>query len=229
MTDKILYNTKDGKGNNIVKEVNIKKYKIHDISFICPCCGKECEQGVKVKDAVSSKFTDWAYLSEYVCEDCADLFTLYFYSYIVDPKGIRLLNVRELKEQLIKPQEPPFLFAITTTQKKHLFYKSKWNYCSNPFAVNLETETICTTNERMKILFDFVECLQTLGCTKDELKKGEITINCQVASKLNYTVFKYLYDELLKSREIQIPLYCGQKRDISEEEAICFLNSIQMM
>lgn len=220
----IPYRTRDENGNDISKEVKIKQFHRNDIDFLCPICKKQTSCGVRTKDIVSSNFTDWAFVGEYVCTDCADLFSLYFYSYIVDTRGIRLVNVRELRDQLITPQKPPFLFVITTSQKKHLFYRARWNYDGKRFAVNLETETIYTTPERMKELFDFVECLQTLGCSKDALKRGEIPF--QAAQKAGFKAVLRLKNELSKSREIQIPLYCGQKRDITEEEAVCCINSI---
>ena len=222
--DVLYYNTRDGKGNEIFKKIELKKYKKHDKDFTCPICGKFCVNGVKIKDIVSSKFTDWVYVDEYVCEDCAKLFSLYFYSYVVDPDGIHLYNVRELRGQLCLPQKTPFLFVISTSGKKHLFYKSRWNYNSNRFYVNLEEEIILTTPKRMEKLFDFVECLQTLGATKDGLKSGVIPFG--VLQKTGYDVIKKLQEELKKSREIQIPLYCGQKRDLTEEECICCINSI---
>lgn len=220
----IQYRTRDGNGNDIIKDVKIKQFDVHEHEFICPICKRYSTAGVKTKDIVSSNFTDWAYVGDYVCSDCSELFSLYFYNYISDPNGIRLLNVRELREQLTKPQNPPFLFVITTSQKKHLFYRSTWNYHSGRFAVNLETETIYTTPERMKKLFDFVECLQTLGCSKEAMKNGEIAY--KVAEKFGFKIIFMLKSELQKSREIQIPLYCGQKREITEEEAICCINSI---
>lgn len=219
-----MYRTRDGQGNDIIKDVKIKQFPAHEVEFDCPICKRHVTSGVRTKDIVSSNFTDWAYVGDYVCHDCADLFSLYFYNYIVDPDGIRLLNVRELRDQLTTPQKPPFLFVITTSQKKHLFYKSLWNYDNKRFAVNLETETIYTTPKRMKQLFDFVECLQTLGCSKEKLKRCEMFF--PAAQKFGVAGFNFLQRELENSREIQIPLYCGQKRDITEEEAICCINSI---
>ena len=143
MSDKIIpYSTRDGKGNDFVKEVKIKQFPAHEVEFDCPICKCHTAAGVRTKDIVSSNFTDWAYVGEYVCPNCADLFSLYFYNYVVDPDGIHLYNVRELRDQLTTPQKPPFLFVITTSQKKHLFYRSVWNHDSGRFAVNLETETI---------------------------------------------------------------------------------------
>lgn len=221
--DVIPYRTRDSNGNDIIREVKIKKYPVHDASFVCPCCHKPNNAGVKVKDIVSANFTDWAFLGELVCERCAGLFSLYFYNYIIDPDGIRLYNVRELRDQLTADQKPPFLFVITTSQKKHLFYRAKWNYGGEKFAVNLEAETIYTTKERMAHLFGFVEALQTLGCGKERLKKGEIPF--EVLRKTGWGALLKLRREMEASREIQIPLYCGQKNEMTEEEAICCINS----
>lgn len=219
----IRYNTRDGKGNNIVADVKIKQFSASFMEFDCPICGRHAESAISVKDIVSSSFTDWTYMGDYVCPDCANLFSLYFYSYIVDPDGIRILNVRELRDELIKPQKPPFLFCITTSRKKHLFYRAVWNHEAGRFAVNLETETIFTTPKRMRELFDFVEALQTLGASKERLKAGEIPF--KVAQLVPASAWVKLRRELVESREIQIPLYCGQKREISEEEAVCTITS----
>lgn len=222
--DKIIqYRTRDGSGNNIIKDVKIKQFPYVEVEFDCPICKKHVFCGIRTKDIVSSNFTDWAYVGEYVCPNCADLFSLYFYSYVVDQDGIHLYNVRELRDQLITPQKTPFLFVITTRQKKHLFYRAHCNHDNKRFAVNLETETIYTTLERMRSLFDFVECLQTLGAGKERMGAGEIPF--QTLQKTGLKPLEFLQKELQK-REIQIPLYCGQKREITEEEAVCCINSI---
>ncbi len=222
--DVIKYHTRDGNGTDIIKEVAIKKYKPYSVECECPICHKPITTGYKIKDIVSANYTDWEYVGDYVCGDCADLFSLYFYSYVKDPDGIRLLNVRELRDALITPQKPPFLFIITTSKKKHLFYRARWNYSPARYCVNLETETISTTPERMRTLFDFVECLMTLGCSKTALSTGEIQFN--VAQMVGVKAYQFLAHELAHSREIQIPLYCGQKREITEEDARCIINSI---
>lgn len=137
----IKYRTRDGKGNDVIADVKIKRYPSHEVALDCPICGRHTDRAVGVKDIVSSNFTDWAFVGDYVCPDCADLFSLYFYSYVVDPDGIRLLNVRELRDALITPQKTPFLFCVTTSRKKHLFYRAAWNHDAGHFAVNLEAES----------------------------------------------------------------------------------------
>lgn len=220
----LKYETRDGKGNDIIKMVKIKEFPVENVEFICPICKKEQISGVKTKKAVSSKFTDFEFIGDYICENCSQLFTLYFYSYIVDPDGIRLLNVRQIRDELVKRQKPPFRFIITTTQKKHLFYRSKINHDSNVFAVNLETETIYTSCERMEFLFSLIECLVSLGASKTALSNGEIpfAVIQKMGFSLGEKVLSILNSELQNSREIQIPLFCGQKLQKTEEE-LCFM------
>ncbi len=221
---KLLYQTRDGKGNDFTKEVEIKEFPTENIEFDCKICKKHFTKGIKTKKAVSGNFTDFAFVGEYICEDCSKLLSLYFYNYIIDPDGIRLLNVRQLKDELCKKQKTPFRFIITTTQKKHLFYRSVINYNHDRFAVNLETETIYTTCERMKTLFSFTESLLALGASKKGMESGEIPF--QVIEKTGIEALEFLQKELSESREIRIPLYCGQKSDMEEQQAICIINSI---
>ena len=231
---KIKYNTRDGDGNDIVSNVEVKEHPIETIhEQLCPVCGEKITSGCRIDKIVSSNFTDWSYFkdSKYVCPECSKLFSLYFYSYIVDQEGIRIINVRNLEHELISKQNPPFIFCITASRKKHLFYKAHRNYSSSPYCVNLETETIKTTPERMKTLFDFVECMQTLGQIKVQMQYGEIgyaTLQ-KLGMHVGMRAIDFLTNELNHSSEIQIPLYCGQKRDIPEEEALCVINSILMM
>ena len=107
---------------------------------------------------------------------------------------------------------------ITKSRKKHLFYKSELNYDTETFAINLEDETIHTTRDRMRELFDFVECLMTLGQSKVQMADGEMAM--KTIEKVGFGALRKLTHELEVSREIQIPLFCGQAREISEEEAI---------
>lgn len=220
----LQYETRDGKGNDILKLVKIKEFPLVDVDFECPVCHTECKKGIPLKKIVSSSFTDYAFLDKYVCEDCSKLFSLYFYNYIVDPDGIRLLNVRQLRDELCKPQKPPFRFVITTSQKKHLFYRSIVNNNPERFYVNLETEPICTTPSRMAELFGFVENLVTIGASKKGMQSGEIPF--AVLQKVSFRALEYLNYELKTSREIQIPLYCGQKLEKSEEDCLWNLDLI---
>lgn len=224
----LKYETRDGAGNDIVVDVPIKEFPIVKRQFCCPICCRECDEGSELKKIVSNAFTDFQYVGSMICPECSRLFSLYKYSYIADPDGIRLLNVRQIRDELLRPQKPPFRFVITLSQKKHNFYCNSVNYDSDPFIVNLEQEPIRTTRERMRELFDFVECLQTLGSSKAQLADCEISYNVirKFPSSAWDDLCQKLKTELHGSREIRIPLYCGQKRNIEESEAICIINSL---
>ena len=78
----LLYRTRDGNGNDIVKEIKIKEFPIVKKDFKCPICHKEQNQGNEMKKIVSSNFTDWGYIDgDMICTECSRLFSLYFYSY----------------------------------------------------------------------------------------------------------------------------------------------------
>ena len=220
----LKYETRDGNGNDIVKDIEIKDFEVKAVDCNCSICGKHCYEAVPVKKAVSSAFTDWAYVGEYVCKECSKYFSLYKFSYIIDDSGIRLLNVRQVRDEIIKEQKPPFKFVITKSQKKHLFYDAPMNYSSERFAVKLERETIYTTLERQRTLFTFVEGLQALGATKAGMAEGELPLD--VLQQVGYKALVFLKSELANSREIQIPLFCGKKQEMNEEEVLCNLDLI---
>lgn len=213
----LLYNTRDAKGSDFTKEVKIKEYSIEKISFRCEICGKQQETGIPIKKIVSTNFTDWQYVGDYVCEECAGMFSLYPYSHIVDPDGIRLLNIREMAEEIQIPQKPPSKIVIAVSQKKHLFYKAALNYESDNFVVNLEEEQIICNLDELRELFLFVGSFQVLGESKKDLKIGKIKLSTY--EKIGYKVYSYLQNRLIQ-RQIQIPLHLSQKLDISEDEAI---------
>lgn len=216
--ESIRYSTRDEKGNDIIRDVQIKQYPSEDVQFICKTCGQACSRGIAVKRIVSANFTDWAFVGDHVCEACAKLFSLYFYSYEVSPNGIELFNAREASRKILGQHVPPFRLVITRSRKKHLFYKSVLNHSDEVFCVNLEDEPILTSRKRMRELFGFVECLITIGQSKMQMERGELSI--MTICKVGFPALDKLRCELARSREIQIPLFCGQPRDISEEEAI---------
>lgn len=213
----IIYNTRDAKGNDIIKEVVIKKYATEAcVDFKC-MCGNNFALGVPIKKIVSSNFTDWGYVSDIVCQDCADMFSFYRFSFIRYKEDIKLLNIREMAEEIQRPQQTPFKIVVSKSQKKHLFYKAMFNHDSNNFVVNLEEEQISCNLLKLQELFLFVGSLQVLGQSKEQLKSGEIRYD--ILLKIGSKALSYLQKEL-KTRQIQIPLYLSQKLNVSEGEAV---------
>lgn len=63
-----------------------------------------------------------------------------------------------------------------------------------------------------------------LGQSKTQMTSGELGF--EVYKKSGRTALEFLRRELNGSREIQIPLYCGQKLEITEVNALCNLDLI---
>lgn len=224
MKMEIQYKTRDGKGKDFIKIVKIKEFPTVKAEFECPICRKRCAEGVPIKKCTSSKFTDWLYVGDYICLECSRLLSLYFYNYSVENGVIHMFNVREIKENLMRPHSTPFKFIVTKSGKKHLFYRAETNFSDESFAVQLETETIFTNRKRLSTLFDYVECMQTLGASKAQMLEGRLPFKI-MCEPFGIDAYAFLQNELAASREIQIPLFCGQKRDITEEEAKCIIIS----
>lgn len=217
----IKYNTRDGKGNDIVKMVQIKEFPVHPAEFTCRICGRQQSEGCRKKDVVSSKFTDHDCVGDWICTDCTRLFSLYFYSYIVEDGEITIFNVREAREVILRQHTTPFKLIISKTGKKHLFYRCCDNLTDSAFSVQLENETVFTTRERQRELFDFVESLLSLGASKTALADGCIPYDI-MRMDFGVRAAERLTTEIQNSREIQLPLFLGQKTR-TEEEAKCYL------
>ena len=56
------------------------------------------------------------------------------------------------------------------------------------------------------------------------MSDGRLPYNVMTES-FGVGAYRFLTEELKKSMEIQIPLYCGQKRNITEEKAKCCIIS----
>lgn len=208
-----------------MKIVKIKEFPTQKIDCECSICGKHCESAIRKKDVVSGNFTDHMYVGDWICEDCSRLFSLYFYSYIVEDGNVQLFNVREARDVILRPHIVPFKLIITKSGKKHLFYRCTENLSDSYFAVQLENETVFTTRERQHELFDFVECLLTVGAGKMMMQDGDLPYDI-MRKEWGSDALSYLKQEIKTSREIQLPLFLGQKREITEEEAICCITSI---
>lgn len=222
----IEYQTRDSSGKDIIREIAIKEFPtVHCEATCFNCKSHDRDEYVLTKSAVSANFTDWNIVGAHICPRCSALFSVFPYSYVFGAEsGITLLNVRQIKSALVEDRAEDFKFCISTSQKKHLFYRAPWNKAASVyFSVQLETETILTSRRRQMRLFRFVELLLAAGCNKAELSEGMIRFDVLVS--LNKSILDFLKKEVDQYREIQIPLFCAQKPDISKEEAI---NELQL-
>lgn len=235
----IIYETADAKGNLIIKEVGFaipEENKSYDGSYIgsCNLCGKETYGGIPIKKMFSSKYMDWPIHKEpgatHVCRACAfcigmnpiGRIALFRYPLVAE-KTLHLCNRKQFREYLLRPPEPPFVMIFPTSQKKHLFAKSKVSYSQKKYFCNLEEITI-PVNVGIKNIMTYIEALRGAGFTKDNISSVRIPGN--VIKK--YDLEMYDYERLLEKMEnmrksgmFDLALEVSQKME--EEKAICYL------
>ena len=219
----IIYNTVDGDGVNIQKEVVFNTYKKQIRKFNCFFCGNSFDECIAVKDVISAKFTDYSFTanpsSDYCCEGCALASNLIKFNYIIDSK-IKLIRYKNYADELLKQKEVPFIACISTSFKKHLFYKAKINYDIDSFYVQLENETILCNKQILTNDLSYISNLMILKQSAKSLSMSHINNN--IVNIFGIRIYDYL-EEALRRRSFQIALYLAQKKEITEEEAICSL------
>jgi CRISPR type IV-associated protein Csf1 len=235
----IIYDTNDGK-DDVQKEIHLKDPRTHEkydpeISGECVICGKEFAGGFQAKHLLGDTFNDWdickAPLSRSMCEACA--FTLLLnmdynrcklntYSFVASD-ALTICNRQQIRDFLIYPPGPPFVFVITISQKKHLAIKSKVAYDSEYFPVQWEEETVYCEREKIKDHVLFAEALRGIGFTKDEILTGRF--NSAKLSKISAEALLRIEEEISKrnkQRMYALAVYAAQAQE--EEEAICYLD-----
>lgn len=190
--------------------------------------------GVPIKKMFSSKYMDWAIHKEpeatHVCRSCAfcigmnpvGRIALFRYPLVAD-RTLHLCNREQFRGYLLDPPGPPFVMIMPTSQKKHLFSKSKVSYSKEHYFCNLEEMTISVSADIKQIISD-IEALRGIGFTKDNISSVRIPGN--VIKK--YVLGAYDHEALLKKMEglrrsemFSLALEVSQKME--EEKAICYL------
>lgn len=235
----IMYETSDAKGNKIIKEVNFaipeenKDYN-EEYNGLCNLCGQEAHGGIPIKKMFSSNYMDWPIHKEpeatHICKACAfcigmnpvGRIALFRYP-LVAGKILHLCNRRQFREYLLNPPEPLFVMILPTSQKKHLFAKSKVSYSRENYFCNLEETTIAVNGNINQIMTE-IEALRGIGFTKDNISLARIPGN--VTKKYSLTCYDFenlilKMENLRKSEMFMLALEVSQKME--EEKAICYL------
>lgn len=235
----IIYETADTKGNPIIKEVDFavpEEHAAYDAEYkgLCNMCGKETHGGIPIKKIFSSNYMDWTIHKEpdrtHICKACAfcigmnpvGRIALFRYPLVAD-KELHLCNRKQFREYLFNPPEPPFVMILPTSQKKHLFAKSKVSYSQEHYFCNLEEMTIDVDKSVKQIIAD-IEALRGVGFTKDNISSARIPGN--MTKKYNLTCYDFenlisKMENLRKSEMFNLALEVSQKME--EEKAVCCL------
>lgn len=162
------------------KNLNIDVCQIKTIKTMCSLCGDIVNEGVKIKDAVSSNFTNFEYFkykTDYICINCAKCLKddkLRKNNFLADKEKIIYFKQNEIENYIFnikKYVKKPFIFAITRSFKKHNSFKCNLNYNYEEFYIQEEDKKYLFNIKEMKELYKTLNEAY-LHFTKDEMLTG---------------------------------------------------------
>ncbi|MBA2878028.1 hypothetical protein HNR63_001082 [Anoxybacillus kamchatkensis] len=236
-TEKIIQNTKDAKGNEIVREVEF--YDPYDVKHMekidsrCFLCGETIQEGIATKHVFSDVFTDWNRsrypIGTHVCPACSftiltnpkNRTSLRNFSFVAEEK-LHLPNRVEMRQFLVEPPEPPFLIVLAVSQKKHLAFKGTVSYNREIYTVMLEeTEVIINRKEFTRLLAIVERFL--FAFTKTEVQTGQY--NQQRVLKFGIDRWEWFEEQVKPYRGtelLNVVMFVAQKVE-REEDVLCFM------
>lgn len=126
-------------------------YQTVECSTVCKMCGKALKIGVNQKDIIKkATFNDYQYLthkSDFLCTECSALISdiqlprddkkrrLRSFSFIASEQDFKVLKREQLWNCLLNPPEPPFVFCVTYSNKKHIAFKSQIQFEQQSYSV----------------------------------------------------------------------------------------------
>jgi len=167
----------------------VVKYQDVDVTDVadarCWLCGGETNgRGRPVKKAIKPTFTDRDKAkgprnSESICPGCAFCLSstpLRNYSIVATENGLSHPSRPEMRELLLEPPEPPFVFCVAVSGQKWLHFRSQVAYSRDGYPVQVEETRICVERPVLAGWLDAVEMLYTVF-TKAEILSGQYNQN----------------------------------------------------
>ena len=242
-TGELVQNTKDAKGNEIVRVVEFydpyESAHMEKIQDRCFLCGEQTDDGIQVKHVFSDVFTDWNRsrypIGTHVCPACAFTIltnpdgrvSLRNFSFVAADK-LYLPNRIEMRQFLLEPPEPPFLIVLAVSQKKHLAFKGAVGYSRDIFTVMLEETEVIVNRKEFARLLDVVEHF-LFAFTKTEIITGKY--NQQRVLKFGVDRWEWFEERLKPYRGtelLNVVMFVAQKVE-REEDVLCFMGLEQKM
>lgn len=147
------------------------------------CGGKTGGNGQLVKKAIKDTFTDrdkarWPG-SKSVCPGCAfclSFMSLRNYSILATEIGLKHPSRPEMRDLLLNPPEPPFVFCIAVSGQKWLHFRAQTAYDRDGFPVQYEETSVCVERPVLASWLKTIETLYTVF-SKEEIKTGRYNQN----------------------------------------------------
>jgi len=130
-------------------------------SGICAFCGTDIHEGVKLENTVSDAFTNYDQLVDMTashvcaaCNACVREPKLRRMNFIATEQGITYFKRDEIEKLLFNTPQPPFIFAVTESMKKHMAFRAKINHSQKSFYIQKEDTQILFSPNKYKQIFE---------------------------------------------------------------------------
>jgi CRISPR type IV-associated protein Csf1 len=147
------------------------------------CGGATGGKGLPVKRAIKDTFTDRDKarrpVSKSVCPGCVfclSYTSLRNYSILATEDVLRHPTRSEIRDLLLDPPEPPFVFCIAVSGQKWLHFRAQVAYDQDGFPVQFEEMTVCVWRDPLAEWLEVVENLYTVF-SKEEIRTGQYIQN----------------------------------------------------
>lgn len=145
----------------------------------CVVCGKEISEGVPIKKVVSSSFTDWNILADmtatHVCKACKWCIKepkMRRSQYIALRNELIYFKRDDIEKYLFDPPDPPFVFFVTSSYKKHGSFRARVNNSQKLFYIQFEDRQILFSPSKYKDLFGLMKRMYLVFNKVQEIGKG---------------------------------------------------------
>lgn len=170
---------------------------------ICAFCGSELSEGLKFENSVSDAFTNFDLLTDrtasHVCKCCYACLKeskLRRMNFIATEQGLIYFKRDEIEKLLFNPPQPPFVFAVTESMKKHNSFKARVNFSQKLFYVQKEDTQILFSPNKYKAIFDAMKRLYR-SFSKTAIGSGEYQQNFIK----KYGLQEFMHDEAIIKNE----------------------------
>ena len=196
------------------------------VNGICAVCGREISEGVPIKKVVSSSFTDWNFLADmtalHVCAACTWCIKepkMRRSQYIATENELLYFKREDIETYLFDPPEPPFVFFVTASYKKHGSFRAWVNDSRHLFYIQVEDRQILFSPNKYRELFNTMKRMYTTFNKMKEIARGDY-IQKRV---MGYGLQRWRADEdILKqyrgSQVFELLLYALNKPEEAEND-----------
>jgi len=185
------------------------------------CGGRTGGRGLPVKKAILPTFTDRdkarGSRSQSICQGCAfclSHLSLRNYSILATEQGLRHPTRPEIRELLLEPPEPPFVFCIAVSGQKWLHFRAQVAYSRDGYPVQMEETSVCIERPVLRQWLESVELLYTVF-SKDEIRTGHYSQNrIKEFGLLRFQAVEAMVAPSRGTRLFDLAVFVAQKREI---------------